>query len=170
MCPWWRHQGETVFTFLAICAGNSPVTCEFPSQRPVTRSFDVFFDLRLSKWLVKQSRRRWFEIDGCNTNVNGVLAYSTEPSIWWFITHTLIYGLFLFIACFLLREMAWPGLTSQHIRYQIISALFLETWTDLKRGRCMNIRENCTIASFYIKRNITAQTLVTYHIISTTSF
>ena len=25
-------------------AGNSPVTCEFPAQRPVMRSFDVFFD------------------------------------------------------------------------------------------------------------------------------
>ena len=30
---------------LVICAGNSPVTGEFPTQRPVTRSFDVFFDL-----------------------------------------------------------------------------------------------------------------------------
>ena len=30
---------------LAICAGNSPVTGEFPAQRPVTRSFDVFIDL-----------------------------------------------------------------------------------------------------------------------------
>ena len=37
-----------------------PVTGGFPSQRPVTRSFDVFFDLRLNKRLVKQSRRRWF--------------------------------------------------------------------------------------------------------------
>ena len=26
-----------------------------------TQSFDVFFDLRLNKWLSKQSRRRWFE-------------------------------------------------------------------------------------------------------------
>ena len=38
------------------------LTSEFPSQRPVTRSFDVFFDLRLSKRLSKQSRRRWFEM------------------------------------------------------------------------------------------------------------
>ena len=37
------------------CAGNSPVTGGFPSQRPVTRSFDVFFDLRLNKRLSKQS-------------------------------------------------------------------------------------------------------------------
>ena len=34
---------------------------EFPSQRPATRSFDVFFDLRMKKRLSKQSRRRWFE-------------------------------------------------------------------------------------------------------------
>ena len=38
-----------------------PVTGEFPSQRPVTRSFDVFFDMPLNKRLSKQSRRRWFE-------------------------------------------------------------------------------------------------------------
>ena len=52
---------ETFSALLAICAGNSPVTGEFPTQRPVARSFDVFFDLRLNKRLSKQSRRRWFE-------------------------------------------------------------------------------------------------------------
>ena len=51
---WWLHQMETFSALLAICAGNSPVTGEFPSQRPVTRSFDVFFDLRLNKPLSKQ--------------------------------------------------------------------------------------------------------------------
>ena len=48
---------ETFSALLAICAGNSPVTSEFPAQRPVTRSFDVFFDLRLNNRLSKQS---WF--------------------------------------------------------------------------------------------------------------
>ena len=42
----WRHQMKTFSPLLAICAGNSPVPGEFPAQRPVTRSFDVFFDLR----------------------------------------------------------------------------------------------------------------------------
>ena len=42
---WWRHQMETFSALLAICAGNSPITGEFPPQRQVTRSFDVFFDL-----------------------------------------------------------------------------------------------------------------------------
>ena len=46
---------------LALCEGNSQVTGEFPSQRAVPRSFDVFFDLRLNKRLSKPWRRRWFE-------------------------------------------------------------------------------------------------------------
>ena len=58
---WWRHQMETFSALLAICAGNSPVPGEFPTQRPVTRTFDVFFDLRLNKRLSKQSWGWWFE-------------------------------------------------------------------------------------------------------------
>ena len=34
---------------------------EFPAQRPVTRSLDVFFDLRLNKRLSKQPWGWWFE-------------------------------------------------------------------------------------------------------------
>ena len=52
---------ETFSALLAICAGNSPVTGEFPTQRPVTRSFDVYFDLRPNEWLSKQSWGWWFE-------------------------------------------------------------------------------------------------------------
>ena len=40
---------ETFSVSLALCVGNSPVTGEFSSQRPVTRNFDVFFDLRQKK-------------------------------------------------------------------------------------------------------------------------
>ena len=52
---------ETFSALLARCAGNSPVTGEFPTQRAVTRSFNVFFDLRLNKRLSKQSWGWWFE-------------------------------------------------------------------------------------------------------------
>ena len=34
---------------------------EFPARRPVTRGFDVFFDLRLNKQLSKQPWGWWFE-------------------------------------------------------------------------------------------------------------
>ena len=46
---------EKFSALLAICAGNSPVPGEFPTQRPVTRIFDAYFDLRLNKRLCKQS-------------------------------------------------------------------------------------------------------------------
>ena len=55
--PWWRHQMETFSALLALCEGIGG----FPSQRPVTFSFDVFFDLRLHTRLSKQQRRLWFE-------------------------------------------------------------------------------------------------------------
>ena len=58
---WWCHQMETFPALLAVCAGNSPVTGEFPAQRPVSRSFAVFFDLCLNKRLCKQSWGWWFE-------------------------------------------------------------------------------------------------------------
>ena len=45
--PWFRHQMEKLSALLAFCPGNSPVTGEFPAQRPVTLSFGVFSDLRL---------------------------------------------------------------------------------------------------------------------------
>ena len=62
---WWRHQMETFSALLALSAGNSPVLGEFPAQRPVTRTFDVFFDLHPNKW---QSKQWWgwrFETPSC---------------------------------------------------------------------------------------------------------
>ena len=58
---WRRHQMETIGALPALCAGNSPVIGEFPSQRPMTRSYDVFFHLRLNDGWVKQSWGWWFE-------------------------------------------------------------------------------------------------------------
>ena len=50
-----------IFRVTGHLRGNSPVTGEFPAQRPVTRSFDVFCDLRLNKqwwnWLFKTPAR-----------------------------------------------------------------------------------------------------------------
>ena len=50
-------SNENIFRVNGLCVGNSPVTDEFSSQRPVTWGFDVFFDLRLNKRLSQQSRR-----------------------------------------------------------------------------------------------------------------
>ena len=86
----WRHQMETFSALLALCARNSPVTGEFPAQRPVTRSFDVFFGLRLNKRLSQQSWSWWFETPSCplwrhcNVNVAWLhLAFTKMSSIQW---------------------------------------------------------------------------------------
>ena len=75
---------EIFCTLLALCAENSPVTGVFPSQRPVTRSFDVFFHLHPNKLLGKQSRRRWFETPSpslCH-HCNGVAVEDLWSVIW----------------------------------------------------------------------------------------
>ena len=69
---------ETFSALLAICAGNSPVTGEFPAQRPVTRSFDVFFDLCLNEGFSKLSWGWWFE-----TSSRPLWRHSNDLNIWW---------------------------------------------------------------------------------------
>ena len=102
---WWRNQTETFSALLGLCAGNSPVTGEFPSQRPVTRSFDVFFDLCLNKRLSKQLRRRWFEMPSCSLwrhcNV-GVVAQLIQIHIR-FVFHTKMFLIILWRVAVLTR-------------------------------------------------------------------
>ena len=87
----WRHQMKTFSALLAICAGNSPVPGEFPAQRPVTRSFDIFFDLRLNKRLSKQSWGWWFETLSRPLwrHCNGILNMYCR---WWFRSPPIIWG------------------------------------------------------------------------------
>ena len=92
--PWWRHQMETFSALLALCEGNPLVTGGF--QRPVMRSFDGFFDLRLNKRLNKQSKHRWFEtpsrslwrhcnaciVLGCTYTISAVFSCDQAALIW----------------------------------------------------------------------------------------
>ena len=64
---WWHHLMETKSALLVLCAGNSPVTSGFLSQRSVRRSFDAFFELHLNKRLSKQSWGWWFETPLCSS-------------------------------------------------------------------------------------------------------
>ena len=69
---------------------------EFLAQRPVTRSFDVFFDLRPNKWLSKQPRWWWFETISwslwCQCNVINIYVTMWQhwaPMSWIFVSsHT----------------------------------------------------------------------------------
>ena len=74
-----------IFSVTVLCAGNSPVTGESPSRRPVTRSFYIFFDLCLNKRLSKQSIRRWLETQSrslrrhCN---DGRVLHNKKLQLW----------------------------------------------------------------------------------------
>ena len=66
LCFMMRSANGNISSLLALCAGNSPVTGEFPSQRPMMQRFDVFFDLRLNKQLSKQSWGWWLKMPSCS--------------------------------------------------------------------------------------------------------
>ena len=72
MDEWWHPtffiRNVTMTSLIwYIFRVTGPLRGEFAGDRwiplikPVTRTFDIFFDLRLNKWLSKQSRSRWFE-------------------------------------------------------------------------------------------------------------
>ena len=56
-----KSSNENIFRVTGPLCGEFTGPGEFPTQRPVTRSFDVFFDLRLNRRLSKQSRGWWFD-------------------------------------------------------------------------------------------------------------
>ena len=54
-------SNRNIFRVTGPLCGEFTGPGEFPAQRPVTRNFDVFFDLRLNKRLSKQPRGWWFD-------------------------------------------------------------------------------------------------------------
>ena len=70
--PWWRHEMETFCALLALCEGNPPVAGGFASQRPVTRSFDVVYDVHQDKRLI-----RWLETPWCSCYVTVIQSDQT---------------------------------------------------------------------------------------------
>ena len=80
---WWRHEMEAFSALLALCEGKPPVTGVFPSQRLVTRGFDIFFDLCLNKRLSKRSRWRWLETPSGSLwrHCNGVQCNYTHDGV-----------------------------------------------------------------------------------------
>ena len=117
--PWWRHQMEIFSALLAICAGNSPVPGEFPAQRPVTRSFDVCFDLHLDKRLSKQSWGWWFETLSRPLwrHSNDEVAIDMNYSIWiqWLIAidaHIFVWKLYFIAMILPANFQGTPGTVS----------------------------------------------------------
>ena len=76
----WKH-----FRVTRPLCGEFTGPGEFPTQRPVTRSFDVFFDLRLNKQLSKQPWGWWFETPSWSLwrQCNAMIRTHKEQSFDW---------------------------------------------------------------------------------------
>ena len=104
------------FALLAICAGNSPVSGEFPAQRPVTGGFDVFFDLRPDKQLSKQSWGWWFE-----TPSHLLWRHRNDGLVYWRMTITRSRWYWIYVNC------AFGAVISLVHSYMILYGLQLRT-------------------------------------------
>ena len=132
---------ETYSALLALCAGNSPVTGEFPSQRPVTRSFDVFFDLSLNKRLSKQPWGWWFE-----TASRSLWRHCNEP----FSFHDAIMEKCSVgtVARLTGREGKWHTVTIiVEKRYRYIDGLVQDCGISI--ANALEILQSCTKPSIY---------------------
>ena len=109
---------ETFSASLALCAGNSPVT----GERPVTQSFDVFFDLRLNKWLSKRSLGWWFKMSSCSLWCHCNDKYIHHWTRWPLVQHILFYYLnqFRFIVNCAFRNKLWKISTSDDVPYHFV--------------------------------------------------
>ena len=81
--PWWNWiymmtswNGNIIRVTGPLC-GEFTGPGEFPTQRPVTQSFDVFFDLRLNKRLSKQPWGWWFDTPSLSSwrQCNGIAVW-----------------------------------------------------------------------------------------------
>ena len=114
---------ETISALLALCAGNSPATDEFPSQRPVTWSFDVFFDLHLNKCLSKQS---WGFDLRCHCAYFDVIVMMSHCQIYYFVMAACSRMQFLLIFLQSLEwfsSMGWPFLKSSERQISTFNTL-----------------------------------------------
>ena len=97
---------------------------EIPAQRPVTRSFDVFFDLRLIKRLSKQLKHRWFETPlrslWCHCNENTVYLCILAV-VWLLAVHSFVTTIHLTVLVSLDLQTAKFVISGDHTLFHFIS-------------------------------------------------
>ena len=134
---------ETFSVLLTLCAGNSPVTGEFPSQSPLTRRFNVVFDQQLNKWLSERSKRWWFEtpsrslLHHCNAQTLILKVNDDKSTRIQTVTDRTAHGQY--------SHVAWA---SRHLKSQatrLFYTLFMiTTKTISKIYITVHLREKCT--------------------------
>ena len=80
---WWRHQMETFSALLTLCAGNSPVTGEFPSQRPLL--FEKIQEFTCHRWSpLTKGQYRGALLLFCCCQLQQIVEQTVElPVIWY---------------------------------------------------------------------------------------
>ena len=79
--PWWHHQMETFSASLVLCAGNSPVTGEFPCKGHWRGALMISLICTLNKRLIKHSWGWWFEASLCPL-------WRHCKALYWWVPHT----------------------------------------------------------------------------------
>ena len=107
---------------------------EFPAQRPVTQSFDVFFDLRLNKGYSKQSWGWWFE--------------TLSRSLWRHRYDTIFYWMSCFQMCHILIQSF--TLKNKKIHVKSSSLMILISWSTEGRIHTSKTKENsCCFSNIF---------------------
>ena len=131
---WWLHQMETLSALLALCAGNSLVPDKFPSQRPVTLSFDVFFDLCLNERLSKQLRHRWFGMSSRSLWLHSNAHKNLESHFWHFVSvPSGSRNCGFLVTWFCYQLIAKPGNKTATVPWPDPSIFGLEMWRDISK-------------------------------------
>ena len=132
---------EAFSALLPLCAGNSPVTGVFPSERPVTRSFDVSFDLRLNK---RPSKQSW---GWCTGNCADLISvWLLMP--WWFAVPDVVSGMVINCYDYVMKwkrfPRYWPFVRGIHRWFPLIKAQVnsFEVFCDVILSKPLNKQTN----------------------------
>ena len=143
-----------IFHVTGPMGGKFPVTGEFPSQRSVMRSSDVFFYLCLNKRLRKHLIRRWLEKPSssswrhCNCTFGGTLLTMftnkinlispnnrspEKHSLWWSalltVEHCISHAVEFRLACVVMRSVGHMVLLKSYPWFNFRNFILHVKWT-----------------------------------------
>ena len=139
---------ETFSALLVLCAGNSPVTGEFPSQRPVALSFDAFFDLCLNKHsLANFSVKENFSYCGGACQISTWYSLVTVQMMLTFRHFVFLLHMNWVLICMLVCERRRTNALHIHI----VTETYI--WASILIGMFTWYVTNTTFATIYVGRN-----------------
>ena len=137
VCMMTSSNGN-IFRVTGPLCGEFTDPGEFPTQRPVTWSFDIFFDLRLNKWLSKQpwgwwletpSWSLWRQCNGLGLNVLTLQAPASGTGVYsaWIKNHIPRYSILLYTVCATCEQGTSHVFSSYSFKYQSIICAHVHT-------------------------------------------